>query len=145
MSRELYIVDDNPDHQFLIYKIMKQLDKSYCVTFFEHGRSLYRHLNTLAQRQDEENFPGLIILDLNMPGMSGMQLLTLIKQQGREDSLKFKDIPVIVMSSATEEDTILQCYRRGADAYIVKPVEYEEIKSTMASVCRFWLRPDQTA
>jgi CheY-like chemotaxis protein len=139
MERELYIVDDNPDHHFLVYQALKQLDKSYCVKFFEDGRSLYRHLDVLAHRHDDDHFPGLIILDLNMPGMSGMELLTLIKQPARGIRTHFKDIPVVVMSSDTSESTIIQCYKRGANSYIVKPISYDQIKSTLQAVCKFWL------
>jgi CheY-like chemotaxis protein len=143
MSRELYIVDDNPDHHFLVYQILKQLDKPYVVKFFEDGKVLYRHLDVLTQQHDYDHFPGLIILDLNMPGMNGMQLLKLIKQPSRHIHEHFKKIPVVVMSSDTREDKIRQCYQTGADAYIVKPLEYDQIKVTMKGVCKFWLDQNQ--
>ncbi|MCF2488135.1 response regulator [Dyadobacter sp. CY347] len=140
MDTELFIVDDNPDLHFLIYNIFKQFDKSYRVKFFEDGRSLYRHLDALSQRLDNHLFPGLIILDLNMPGMSGMQLLTLLKQPTKPEHVHLKDIPVVVMSSDDAEEKIIQCYKRGADAYVIKPVEHELMKSTLQAVCKFFLR-----
>ncbi|WP_026631378.1 response regulator [Dyadobacter alkalitolerans] len=140
MDTELFIVDDNPDLHFLLYNIFKQFDKSYRVKFFEDGRSLYRHLDALSQRHDNHLFPGLIILDLNMPGMSGMQLLTLLKQPSKPEHVHLKDIPVVVMSSDNSEEKIIQCYKRGADAYVIKPIEHELMKSTLHSVCKFFLR-----
>lgn len=139
MLKDLYIVDDNADHQFLMFKIFKQFDKPYVLKFFEDGNVLYRHLDFLAQQQDFDRLPGLIILDLNMPRMNGMQLLKLIKQPSVNANEHFMQIPVVVMSSDIREEKIRQCYQAGADAYIVKPIGLEEIKATLQGICNFWL------
>jgi len=139
MNAEIYIVDDSPDLHFLLYKILKQLPQSYSVKFFEDGKILHRHLDTLLIKEQRDKFPKLIILDLNMPGMGGLQLLKLLKKPVKESHEYLKDIPVVVMSSDTREDKILKCYQEGADAYIIKPMEFDKIKSTMQSICRFWL------
>jgi CheY-like chemotaxis protein len=139
MSKELYIVDDNPDHQFLMYKILKHIDKPYSFKFFDDGKLLYRHLNAGSQRNDYHHFPGLIILDLNMPGMNGVELLRLIKHPTIESHEFLKQIPVVIMSNDIREEKMLQCYQTGANAYIIKPLGYEQIKSIMKGICRFWL------
>lgn len=139
MNGEIYIVDDNPDLHFLLYQILKQLPESYSVKFFEDGKILHRHLTSLLIQEQRDKFPKLIILDLNMPGMGGLQLLKLIKKPVNDSHDYLKEIPVVVMSSDVREDKILKCYQEGADAYIVKPMEFEKIKSTMQSICRFWL------
>ena len=139
MERQLYIVDDDPDHQFLIYQVLKQLDKSYCVKFFETGQSLYKHLNALAFQHRSDQFPGLVIVDLNMPGMNGLQLLSLIKEPSKPDRISLSDIPVVVMSNEVQKEKIIECYRHGADAYIVKPIENNKIRDTMKAICNFWL------
>ncbi|KAA6439825.1 response regulator [Dyadobacter flavalbus] len=139
MNGEIYIVDDSPDQHFLLYQILKQLPESYSVKFFEDGKILHRHLGTLSIQEQHDKFPKLIILDLHMPGMSGLQLLKLIKKPAVESHEHLKDIPVVVMSSDTREDRIIKCYQEGADAYIIKPMEFDKVKSTMQSICRFWL------
>lgn len=142
MRKGLYIVDDNPDHHFLLYKIIKGFSGPIPVRFFEDGKVLYRHLESLGRQAKSDEFPGLIIVDLNMPGMNGLQLLKLLKQPKPELQPYFEDLPVVVMSSETSEDKIQQCYQLGANAYIVKPMETAEVKNTMESVFRFWLDPE---
>jgi len=139
MNGEIYIVDDNSDHHFLLYRILKQLPEFYSVKFFEDGRILHRHLDTLLIQEQYDKFPKLIILDLNMPGMSGLQLLKLLKNPVKQSHEYLKNIPVVVMSSDVSEDKMLKCYKEGADAYIIKPIEFDKIKSTMQSICRFWI------
>jgi CheY-like chemotaxis protein len=139
MRRGLYIVDDNPDHHFLLYKIIKGFAGPIPVRFFEDAKVLYRHLESLGRQARSDQFPGLIILDLNMPGMNGLQLLKLLRQPKPELQPYFENLPVVIMSAETAEDKITQCYQHGANAYIVKPMEFNEVKNTMHSIFRFWL------
>lgn len=136
MNRELYIVDDNCDHHFLLYTILKQISADYSVRFFEDGKKLIRHLLSLSRNSD---FPSLIVLDLNMPGMNGLQLLKLLKKPAESLLAPFALIPVIMLSSETRTDKIQQCYEAGASAFVVKPMDFEKLKNTLQVICEFWL------
>jgi CheY-like chemotaxis protein len=137
--RELYIVDDNPDHHFLLYKAFKQFGKSYPMKFFEDGKVLHRHLNTLVTQNRSDQLPALIIVDLNMPGMNGLDLLKALRQDKIPADVYFKEIPVIVMSSETGVEKIRQCYQSGADAYIFKPMDFDKLKQILNGICNFWM------
>jgi CheY-like chemotaxis protein len=78
--------------------------------------------------------PGLILMDLNTPGMDGRQALHLIKS---DETLK--SIPVVVVSTSGNSRDIDFCYDAGANAYHVKPVRYPEHLSTMVGVFDYWL------
>jgi len=139
MSRELYIVDDNSDHHFLLYKTLKQLSAPYPVRFFQDGKALHGHLMTLVQQEKYDDLPGLIILDLNMPGINGLQLLQLLKKPAQDSPSQLRSIPVIIMSSETRIEKINQCYHAGANAFIAKPMHLDELKNVLETTCAFWL------
>jgi CheY-like chemotaxis protein len=139
MSKELFILDDNSDHHFLMYKILKDLDKPYRFKFFEDGKVLYHHLESLSLRRDYKHFPGLILLDLNMPQMNGMQFLKLVRQATTDSHKLLSKIPIVIMSNDIREEKIRQCYQSGADGYIVKPMRYDQTKEVLTGICRFWL------
>jgi CheY-like chemotaxis protein len=77
--------------------------------------------------------PGLILLDLNMPGMSGLEVLAAIK-----DDDELRTIPVIVLSTSDLESDIRACYRGGVAGYFVKPLEYGQFVTTLQSILRYW-------
>jgi len=139
MKKELFIVDDNPDHHFLLYKILKQFTESFPVRFFEDGKALHKHLLTLVYQRRSDNFPGLILVDLNMPGMNGLQLLRLLKDPAQNVLSHCRHIPVVVMSNETREEKIQQCYQAGASAFIIKPSDLEKMTNTLQAICQFWL------
>ncbi len=77
MDKQLYIVDDNPDHHFLFYRLLREYSPDPKVLFFGESKPLLPHLLTLHRtRQD---LPSLIVLDLSMPGRNGLQLLRQLK------------------------------------------------------------------
>ena len=137
MEKQLYIVDDNPDHHFLLHILLKEHSSSCRVKFFEAGNTFMNHL--LALHHTRQILPTLIILDLNMPGTNGIQLLKRLKGDLQDDSPPFRHIPVIIMSSETNSEKISMCYEAGANAYVEKPLNFDQMKVTLKSICDFWL------
>ncbi len=84
------------------------------------------------------NTPRLILLDLRMPGMSGIEVLRQIKDDGRT-----RHIPVVVLTSSKENPDIAACYRLGANSYIVKPVEFENFSRAVTQIGFYWLLLNQ--
>jgi len=78
--------------------------------------------------------PALILLDLNMPGVSGHEILQIIKSLA-----VFKDIPVIILTSSAREKDIAESYRDGANSYLVKPVNFENFLDAIELLKDYWL------
>ena len=77
--------------------------------------------------------PGIILLDLNMPGMDGREVLEEIK---RDPVLK--QIPVVVLTTSADERDIQDCYRRGANSYMQKPLDFEGFMKAMSRLSNYW-------
>lgn len=78
--------------------------------------------------------PDLVLLDLNMPHMDGLAVLDAIRSQGR-----WRDLPVVMLTTSGEPDDIERCYQHGATAYVVKPLDFEQFLQTMQTVRDFWM------
>jgi DNA-binding response OmpR family regulator len=92
-------------------------------------------LDYLYQKKEYENvsLPDIIVLDLNLPKIKGMNVLELIK----EDE-KFKRIPVIVLGTSDEAGEVRRAYDSYANCYIVKPVDFDHFLEIVRSIERFW-------
>ena len=122
--RILLTDDDQDDRDFFAYAI-EDIHLNFPVEFCKNGLELLNRL------YDKNLFvPDIIFLDLNMPIMSGFETL----QQIREDVL-FKDIPVIaIYSTSASEEGIKNTFGLGANAYIVKPVDFDDLKKLLRKV-----------
>ena len=138
MIREIFVVDDNTDYQFIFFKLLKELNLPYSVKFFENAGACHKHIKILLAK-NVNNIPALIVLDLNMPGMNGLQLLQMLKCTSMDSHSSLQNVPVVIMSHYISESQILQCYQAGANAVLLKPTDYKNLKITIQSVCRFWL------
>ncbi|MFK7974887.1 MAG: response regulator [Halioglobus sp.] len=78
--------------------------------------------------------PGLILLDLNMPGIDGREVLIRLKSDA-----ELKDIPVIVLTTSSDERDIEECYKDGANTYITKPVELDGFFKAIERLKEYWL------
>ena len=85
--------------------------------------------NTRAPR------PHLILLDLNLPGTDGRALLAVIK-----DDEDLRSIPVVVMTTSNNPKDIAACYRRGANSYQIKPVDYARFKQSLQTMLDYWFQ-----
>lgn len=98
---------------------------------FLFGKGAFEHRDTSVQ-------PQLILLDLKMPKVNGLELLRIIKA----DDLT-KKIPVVVLTSSNENPDIKECYSLGANSYIVKPVDFESFMKAISQLGFYWMLLNQ--
>jgi DNA-binding response OmpR family regulator len=111
--KKILFVDDKPSMSRLVVQF---LSKSFDVITHEDG------LRGLAWLQ-EGNIPDLILTDLQMPNLDGFEFISRIKQSGF-----FKDIPIVVLSSRDSSNDRIKCLKMGAEDYLVKPFNPEELQ-----------------
>jgi CheY-like chemotaxis protein len=117
----IIIVEDDPGHSKLIEKNLRRSGLENPIKTFENGQQ------TLDYLKDRSEFEGrpinqytLLLVDLNMPIMNGMELLQILKQDPR-----LHEIPVIILSSTDDQREIDECYSLGCNLYVSKPVEFD--------------------
>ena len=88
--------------------------------------------------RDVENLPHVILLDLKMPKINGLQVLKKIKNDPRT-----RNIPVVMLTSSKEDPDIEECYRLGVNGYVVKPVEFDEFQKVISSLGFYWMIVNQ--
>ena len=134
----IYIVDDGADYRFLLQQVFSRFLPDLRVRFFASGGELHQHI--LTQSLAQAIRPAFILMDLNMPGLTGFQTLALVKQQP-----DWKQVPVIMMTSEGSNEEIGKCYNAGANSFIVKPTEFLALKNTLTDTCQYWTRLNQLA
>ena len=87
----------------------------------------------LAFLESKENLPNIILLDLNMPKLNGIEFLTILKK----DSL-LKHIPVIILTTSSNFKDVKECYKIGIAGYILKPLKYEDYASKIQKILDYW-------
>ncbi|RBL92066.1 response regulator [Chitinophaga flava] len=114
---QILIADDDPEDVFIMEMMCRELSFSDNIHFVQDGMMALEYLDALY----EKPLPSLIVLDLNMPRLTGTQTLELLKQHTR-----YQDIRVIIYSTFLNEIQKQQCIKLGAEAFVVKPDTYEE-------------------
>lgn len=136
----LYVVDDGEDYRFLLQQIFTRFLPQYSARQFASGNALQEHIQT----EPEGAGPSLILLDLNMPGLSGLQTLVLLKQSlSGEQPSRWSSVPVVMMSNSASSQDIEACYRAGANSFLVKPADFDELRTLIEATCRYWLEMNQ--
>jgi len=81
-----------------------------------------------------DNMPKVILMDLKMPRVNGIEVLEILKADERT-----KKIPVVVLTSSKEDPDILRCYELGVNSYVVKPVEFDEFHKAVTDLGLYWM------
>jgi len=83
--------------------------------------------------KDREIIPDIIVLDLNMPKINGIEFLTILKE---DEVLKY--IPAIILTTSNNHKDVMECYRLGIAGYIIKPLKYEEYVFRIKKLIEYW-------
>jgi two-component system response regulator len=132
---EILLVEDNASDAELTLRAIKKNHIFNKIEWVTDGREA---LDFIFSRGSYSKrgiiFPRLILLDLKLPLVSGLEVLKEIKSDERT-----KAIPVVVLTSSAEEKDITESYRLGVNSYIVKPVDFEKFSKSIAEVVMYWL------
>ena len=132
-SVDILLIEDNADHVELIVKALKNNNVLNEVNVVTSGEEAINFLYQRGAYVDAAR-PGLILLDIKLPGMDGIEFLRRIKADP-----KLKRIPVVVLSTSESEKDIVGCYGCGANSYIVKPVEFSQFAKVIKEVKLYWI------
>jgi two-component system, chemotaxis family, response regulator Rcp1 len=130
---EILLVEDNPGDVRLVKEVMKDAKVANILHVAEDGEEAMAMLSRKGKYAGSVR-PDLILLDLNLPGKDGREVLREIKT---DESLK--RIPVIVLTTSSAEEDIVKAYSDYANSYITKPINLNQFISVVKSIENFWL------
>lgn len=125
----IIIIEDDMDDQELMVEVFKDLNYGNKLVFFGDG------YEALAYLTDTDIEPFLVISDINMPKLSGMELRE--KVINNED-LRLKSIPYLFFSTSGEQKHVIDAYSRSIQGFFVKPRSYEKLKNMMMKIVEYW-------
>lgn len=133
----ILICDDDEDDRMLTKKAIEGAHISNALHFVEDGEDLLDYLHQRGRYAGETGSaprPGLILLDLNMPRMGGREALKLIKGDST-----LADIPIVVLSTSSNDEDVVRSYQLGVNSFITKPVTFTGLVEAMHVLGRYWL------
>ncbi len=137
---EILFIEDNPHEAELTIRSLKKHNLANRLKHIADGPEALDFIfsqGIYADRKESQN-PKLILLDLKLPKMSGLEILRQIKTNEQT-----KTIPVVVLTSSKEEMDVAESYRLGANSYIVKPVNFESLNEAVKQLGLYWLLLNQ--
>jgi CheY-like chemotaxis protein len=131
------MVDDDPDDRLLFKEACEEVRLRNPLEFLENGEQLVDYLKRRGAYANLEGtpYPGIILLDLNMPLKDGREALEEIKNDN-----ELRHIPIIVLTTSKDEDDILSSYGLGASSYIVKPISLDRLMRVVNSIGEYWVQ-----
>ena len=137
---EILLVEDNPNDAELALRALKKYNLANNVAIVTDGAEALEFIFARGAFSNRkiENGPKVILLDLKLPKVGGLEVLQAIKADPRT-----KLIPVVVLTSSKEESDIVESYKLGANSYIVKPVEFDKFVAAVKDLGMYWLLLNQ--
>lgn len=125
----IFLVEDNPDDELLTLRALRTIERHCDI------RTAHDGAEATAFFDNEENpIPALVLLDLKLPKLNGIEVLQRIRANPRH-----AHVPVVVLTSSNERIDVNQCYDLGANSYIQKPVEFESFIETVRLLGLYWV------
>lgn len=133
---EILLVEDNPYDAELTINALRSKNLANNLHHVEDGAEAldFFFCKGKYSKRNANNSPKLVLLDLKMPKLSGLEVLKRVKEDERT-----REIPVVVLTSSKEEPDVKEAYRLGVNSYIVKPVGFENFLGAVVDLGMYWL------
>jgi two-component system, response regulator len=133
---DVLLIEDNSTDADLTLRALLKKDKNLVVKHIDDGEEALDFI--LSQGAYSDRFPGptpkLILMDLQLPKINGTEILKEIK-----NNEKTRIIPVVMLTSSSHPEDVLDCYSNGANAYMVKPMDFDSYILQVSKAVHFWL------
>jgi two-component system, response regulator len=137
---DILLVEDNPYDAEMTIRALRKKNLTNSLIHLKNGAEAIDFLfgtGDYEGRKISKN-PKVILLDLKMPKLDGIQVLSAIRKDERT-----RETPVVVLTSSREDPDIRECYRLGVNSYIVKPVDFDKFIEAVSSIGLYWLLLNQ--
>ena len=128
-SHSILLVEDDRIDVLAVKRALKDINASNPLDVVGNGEEALAFLRNKANKK-----PGIILLDLNMPKMNGIEFLKIIKQDN-----ELKIIPVIVLTTSSEEQDRVESFKLSVAGYVVKPVDYVQFAEVFKTIHLYWM------
>ncbi|MCP4129727.1 MAG: response regulator [bacterium] len=137
----ILLVEDNPDDEALAIRALKKNEITNTVVVVRDGQEALDYLFGQGKYdgRDVKSTPFLILLDLNLPKVSGLQVLERVRADKRTAL-----IPIVILTTSGEDSDKLSGYRLGANSYVKKPVDFAKFTDTVKQLGLYWLQLNET-
>jgi len=137
---EILIIEDNMSDAEMTIRALKKNNLTNKLLHLKDGVEALDFLFARGNYSGRkvENIPKVILLDLKMPKVNGLQVLQKLKSDERT-----KKIPVVILTSSNEDPDIQECYRLGVNSYVVKPVQFEQFVKSVSELGLYWMMLNQ--
>lgn len=137
---EILVVEDNRDDAEMALRAFKKNNLTNDIMVVEDGEEALDFIYAKGKFQDrkDERHPKIILLDLKLPKVDGLEVLKVLKENPET-----RMIPVVVLTSSKEERDMVESYRLGVNSYIIKPVDFDKFIEAVREVGLYWLLLNQ--
>jgi CheY-like chemotaxis protein len=141
-GKTILLVENNPDEQELAQLAFEQTGYSHQLAIASDGVEALDYLFCAGKfsHRPPETMPSLVLLDLKLPKIDGLEVLQRLRADGRTQLL-----PVVILTTSTENEDVVKGYRFGCNSYIRKPVDFTEFSELLKQVWVYWLDLNQTS
>jgi len=141
MEKTIMLVEDNPDDEELTLRALRKASIANDVFVARDGQEALDFLFGTGQHAGREplTMPAVVLLDLKLPKLDGIDVL----QRMRADP-RTRLVPVVVLTSSSEDEDMLRSYQSGANSYVRKPIEFSEFAHAVTQLGMYWMLINQT-
>ncbi len=135
-DKSILLVEDNPDDEALTIRALKKHNILNTIIVAHNGVEALDYLfgTGMYENRDTKILPQLVLLDLKLPKLDGLEVLRRLRADERT-----KLLPVVVLTSSREERDIVTSYNLGANSYVSKPVDFDQFSEAMKQLGLYWL------
>jgi CheY-like chemotaxis protein len=131
---EILLIEDNPDDAEVTLRALNKRNLGNRIEWIKDGAEALHFLFGDGVPPADTDVPRVILLDLRLPKVDGLEVLAKIKADGRT-----KHIPVVILTSSTQDADVEKAYALGANSFVSKPVRFEEFADTVEKLGMYWL------
>jgi CheY-like chemotaxis protein len=133
MNKKLvYLIDDSDADILLVKESLKSFESPLNMVVFQDGENAIEHFKSLDENK-EMALPELVILDINIPRQSGMEVLKFIRSREQ-----LHHLPVVMLSTSRSNRDVLKSYQLGANSYVSKPIDFNDFFNSINEVFSYW-------